>query len=64
VTNNGTFKITVPGGEYYVVGVEVARAGGLYDPAFLALLAGRGADVVRVNWGETKSQNVPLRIIK
>ncbi len=63
-TNTGAYKIAVPGGEYHVVAVDVARAAGLYDPAFLAMLAGRGADVVRVNWGETQSQNVPLRVIK
>lgn len=63
-TNNGTYKVTVPGGEYYVVAVEVPRAPGVYDPAFLSMLVARGADVVRVNWGESKSQNVPLRVIR
>jgi hypothetical protein len=59
----GTYSVSLPGGEYYVVAVDAARAGGLYDPEFLAIVAQRAA-TVRVAWGETKSQVATLRVIR
>jgi hypothetical protein len=61
--SKGGYKITLPGGEYYVVAVEPHRAGGLYDPAFLAAVSS-GATPVRVGWGETASHAATLRVIK
>lgn len=63
VGSNGAYGLKLPGGEYYVVAVDASRAGGLYDPAFLAAAA-RGAETVRVEWGETKSQVATLRVIR
>ena len=61
--SRGAYKITVPGGEYYVVAVEPHRAGGLYDPAFLNSISS-GATPVRVAWGEKASHIAALRAIK
>jgi 5-hydroxyisourate hydrolase-like protein (transthyretin family) len=63
VTNSGTYTLKLPGGDYYVVAVDPAKAGGLYDPAFLAA-AVRVAETVRVGWGETKTQAVTQRVIR
>lgn len=63
VGSNGAYGLRLPGGEYYVVAVDASRAGGLYDPAFLAAAA-RRAETVRVEWGETKSQVATLRVIR
>jgi hypothetical protein len=61
--SKGSYKIKVPGGDYYVVAVEPHRAGGLYDPAFLASISS-GVAPVRVGWGETASHTTTLRAIK
>jgi hypothetical protein len=61
--SRGAYKITLPGGEYYVVAVAPHRAGGLYDPVFLSQVSS-GATPVRVGWGETASHTATLRVIK
>jgi hypothetical protein len=61
--NNGSYSLQLPGGEYHVIAVDPARAGGLFDPAFLAA-ASRVADTVRVDWGETVSRAATLRVIR
>jgi hypothetical protein len=61
--SRGNYRITVPGGDYFVVAVDPQRAGGLYDPAFLNTIAS-GAATVRVAWGETASHVATLRAIR
>lgn len=61
--SRGNYRITLPGGDYFVLAVEATRAGDLYDPAFLAV-ASRRAATVRVGWGETRSQPVTVQVIR
>jgi hypothetical protein len=62
-TSKGAYSLKLPAGEYYVVAVPVARAGDLYDPAFLAALAPR-ADIVKVEWDQTRTQVATLRTVR
>jgi hypothetical protein len=60
----GQFKVTsLPAGDYFVIGVTPDQLDAWHDPAFLARAAGTAVRV-HVDWGETATQDVRVRIIK
>jgi hypothetical protein len=60
----GQFKLTsLPAGDYNVIAVDADQIEAWHDPAFLSRAAG-AALRVRVDWGETATQDIRVRAIK
>jgi len=63
-SSSGTFSILMlPAGEYYVLAVEPSRADAWKDPEFLAAAA-MVATRVKIDWPDTKSQDLVLQTVK
>jgi hypothetical protein len=64
VANAGTYKIdNIPAGAYYLVAIDGTQARRWQDPAFLEA-ASKVASSVTVGWGDTKTQDLRLVVIK
>jgi hypothetical protein len=64
VSNSGLYKIpNIPAGRYFVVAVSSEQQSRWQDPAFLAEAAKVAASVT-VGWGESKSQDLKVSVIK
>lgn len=64
VSNSGMYKIeNIPAGQYYVVAIDSAQATRWLDPEFL-VEAAKVARTVSVDWGETKTQELKVSVIK
>jgi hypothetical protein len=51
---NGTYRVALPAGDYYVIAVDARHGRAWQDPALLARLAPLATRVV-VDWGETRT---------
>jgi hypothetical protein len=59
-SSTGSYQLmTLAAGDYYVVGVDAAHWHAFTDPAFLASLVPAAARV-SVDWGETRTVDVPF----
>lgn len=63
MSSGGTFSVTLPAGEYGLVAVDAALSDNWRDPAFLARVLPI-ATTIRVDWGETKTQALSVKIVK
>jgi len=64
VSNSGLYKIpNIPAGRYFLVAVPSEQQSRWQDPAFLAE-ASKVAATVTVGWGESKSQDLKVSVIK
>jgi hypothetical protein len=61
VADNGSYHLTVPAGEYYVVAVDGDRINAWQDPRFLQAAAASAVRVA-VDWNQTRNQ--PLTIVE
>jgi hypothetical protein len=64
LSNSGLYKIpNIPAGRYFVIAVPSEQQSRWQDPAFLAEAA-KFASSVTVGWGESKSQDLKVSVIK
>lgn len=64
VTSAGAYRISnIPAGRYFVVAINADQATRWLDPDFLAE-ASKGASTVTVGWGESKTQDLKVSVIK
>jgi hypothetical protein len=64
VSNSGLYKIpNIPAGRYFVIAVSSDQQSRWQDPAFL-VEAAKLASTVSVGWGESKSQDLKVSVIK
>jgi hypothetical protein len=63
VTNNGTYQLNVPAGDYYVVAVDGDRVNGWQDPRFLQAAVAL-ATRVSVGWNDTRSQALQVMEVR
>jgi hypothetical protein len=63
VTASGTYQLSVPAGDYYLVAVDGDRVSGWQDPRFLQAAAA-SATRVSVDWNETRSQALQVTEVR
>jgi hypothetical protein len=63
VTNGGTYQLSVPAGEYYVVAVDGDQANAWQDPRFLRAAA-PSATRVSVGWNDTRTQTLQVTEVR
>lgn len=64
VSNANLYNIeNIPAGRYYVIAVDVGQASRWQDPAFLTEAAKTAASLT-VGWGEAKTQDLKVSVIK
>ncbi|HWB14805.1 MAG TPA: carboxypeptidase-like regulatory domain-containing protein [Vicinamibacterales bacterium] len=63
VTNSGTYQLSVPAGDYYLIAVDGDRIDAWQDPRFLQAAAS-SATRVSVDWNETRSQALQVTEVR
>jgi hypothetical protein len=60
VSNDGSYQISVPAGDYLAVAVDGAEVDAWQDPKYLEAAA-RVATPITLGWGDTRPLNLMLR---
>jgi hypothetical protein len=63
VTNSGTYQLSVPAGDYYLVAVDGDQINSWQDPRFLQAAAA-SATRVSVGWNDTRSQALQVTEVR